>query len=205
MSEGTVAVSDNCVLGSVVEVYGIAPSAFSSVPPDSLSVEGLEDDASDVVVTPEADFSPLANLDGNASWNAEESGTARFTRGNIREPIVPGFARDRQRDPEWGSSVLATQRPKRPETTDPDLVFLSTERAPPASSAPRIRAASSCATCVATSLTALSLETCLESRLHWPGLFAKSLAESTRLVEPARRYSQSLRLRLVQRINMASP
>ena len=71
---GTVAVSDNCVLGSVVEVYGIAPSAFSSVPPDSLSVEGLEVDASDVVVTPEADFSTLANFDGNASWNAENRG-----------------------------------------------------------------------------------------------------------------------------------
>ena len=66
--------SDNCVLGSVVEVYGIAPSAFSSVPPDSLSVEGLEHDVSDVVVTPEADSSPLANLGGNASWDAEDRG-----------------------------------------------------------------------------------------------------------------------------------
>jgi hypothetical protein len=67
-----VAVSDNCVLGSVVEVYGIAPSAFSSVPQDLLSVEALEHDAPDMVVTPEADSSPLANLDGNASWDVKD-------------------------------------------------------------------------------------------------------------------------------------
>jgi hypothetical protein len=69
--EGKVAVSVNCVVGPIVEVYGITPSAFSSVPPDSLSVESLDHDKSDVVVTPEADSSPSVNLDGNASWDAE--------------------------------------------------------------------------------------------------------------------------------------
>jgi hypothetical protein len=72
--EGRVVVSDNGVLGSIVEVYGIAPSAFSSVPPDSLSVEGLEHDESDVVVIPEADSSLLANQGGNASWDGEDRG-----------------------------------------------------------------------------------------------------------------------------------
>jgi hypothetical protein len=62
------------VLGSVVEVYGIAPSAFTAIPPDSLSVEGLEHDAPDVVVTLEADSSLSANLDGNTSWDAEDRG-----------------------------------------------------------------------------------------------------------------------------------
>ena len=174
--EARAVVSDNCVLGSVTEVYGIAPSAFGSIPPDSLSVEGLEHDASEVAVTPEADSSPMADLGGNTSSDDVDRGTARFTRKNIGESSVPGFARDRQRDPEWGSSVLAMQRPKRPETPDPDLVFLSTERAPPASSAPRLRTDSSCPTCAASSLTALLLEACLKSRLRWPGLFAESLA-----------------------------
>jgi hypothetical protein len=72
--EERVAVSDDSALGSVTEVYGIAPSAFSSVPSDSLSVEGLEEDVSEVVVTPEADSSPLANLDGNTSWEGEDRG-----------------------------------------------------------------------------------------------------------------------------------
>jgi hypothetical protein len=73
-AEGMVAGSDNCTLGSFVEVYGIAPSAFSSVPPESLSVEGLEHDGIDVVVTPEADFSPLANLGDDTSWDAKDRG-----------------------------------------------------------------------------------------------------------------------------------
>jgi hypothetical protein len=71
-AEGTVVGSDNCTLGSFVEVYGIAPSALSSVSSDSPSVESLEVDGLGVVVAPAADSSPSANLDGNASWNAED-------------------------------------------------------------------------------------------------------------------------------------
>jgi hypothetical protein len=67
-----VPVSVNCVVGPIVEVYGIAPSALSSVSSDSPSVESLEVDEPGVVVAPEADSSPSANLDGNASWDAED-------------------------------------------------------------------------------------------------------------------------------------
>jgi hypothetical protein len=73
--EAKVTVSDHCMLGSIVEVHGITPSAFSSsVPPDSLSVEGLEEDGFDVVVTPKAETSTLASLDGNAARDAEDRG-----------------------------------------------------------------------------------------------------------------------------------
>jgi hypothetical protein len=102
--------------------------------------------------------------------------TARFARRIVGEPSVSGFARDRQRDPERRSSVLTTQRSEKPETPNPDLVFQSAECAHPPSSAPRIRPSFSCAARVATSLTALSIAACLESRLRWPGPFAKSLA-----------------------------
>ena len=85
--EGTVSVSDNCVLGSVVEVYGIAPSAFNSVPPDLLSVEGLEHDGFDVVVTPEAKSSPSANLGDNASWDAEDRGRLDSHGGKSRSRV----------------------------------------------------------------------------------------------------------------------
>jgi hypothetical protein len=93
--EEKVAVSDNCVLGSVVEVYGTAPSAFSSVPTDSLSVEGLELDGFDVVVIPEADSSSLANLDGNASWDAEDRGrldSQGGTSGSRVSRVLRGIA-----------------------------------------------------------------------------------------------------------------
>jgi hypothetical protein len=70
--EGRVTRSDNCELGSVVEVYGIAPSAFSSVSPDSTSVESLEHDSSDVVVIPEADSSLLGILNGSESGDVED-------------------------------------------------------------------------------------------------------------------------------------
>jgi hypothetical protein len=73
--EGKVTVSDNCVLGSVIEVYGIAPSAFiGSVPSDLLSVESLEDDELDLVGAPEAETSPLASLGGNAARDVKDRG-----------------------------------------------------------------------------------------------------------------------------------
>ncbi len=72
--EKRVSGSDNCVPGSVVEEYGITPSAFSSIPPDLRSVEGLEHDVSEVAVTLEADSSPLANLGGNTSRDAKARG-----------------------------------------------------------------------------------------------------------------------------------
>jgi len=203
--EGTVSVSDNCVLESVVEVYGIAPSAFNSVPPDLLSVEGLEHDGFDVVVTPEAESSPSASLGGNASWDAEDRGQLDSQGGKIGEPSVSGFARDRQRDPERGSSVLATQRSEKPETPDPDLVLRSTERAPSTSSAPRLRADSSRAACVATALTALSLATCIGRPTPLAGTLREVARKRTWPVEPVRRHPHSARLCSGQRINIASP
>jgi hypothetical protein len=72
--EGKVAVCDDRTVGSAVEVYGIAPSAFSLIPPDSFSVEGLEHNLSDMGVTPVRDSSASANLDRNTSWDEEDRG-----------------------------------------------------------------------------------------------------------------------------------
>jgi hypothetical protein len=72
--EQKVVVSGDYAVESAVEVYGITPSAFSSIQPDSLSVKGLKHNASDVVVTPEADSIALANLGSNTSGDAKDGG-----------------------------------------------------------------------------------------------------------------------------------
>ena len=61
-------------------MYGIAPSAFGSILPDSRLVQGLEHDVSEVVVTPEADSSPW--LPSAVTRRRDEvPGKARSTRG----------------------------------------------------------------------------------------------------------------------------
>ncbi|HKI19139.1 MAG TPA: hypothetical protein VKA15_14730 [Isosphaeraceae bacterium] len=59
---GMVVGPDDCVLGSVTEEYGIAPSAFSPAPLATSSVEGLAHDVSGVVASPEANPGSVVNL-----------------------------------------------------------------------------------------------------------------------------------------------
>jgi hypothetical protein len=79
--EGKIAVSDDCALESAVEVYGITPSAFSSIPPTSFSVEGLEHNVSDMAVTPEGDSSASVNLGRNTSGDDKDQEQLGLQRG----------------------------------------------------------------------------------------------------------------------------
>lgn len=66
-NEESAVVSGDAVVGSLTEVHGIAPSAFSLVPVAPPSVQGSRLDAAEVDVTPVADCESAVNLGGHTS------------------------------------------------------------------------------------------------------------------------------------------
>ena len=146
---------------------------------------------------------PVPDISNDPSARGRQ--TADSAREDIGESSLSGFTRDRQRDPEWRSSLFTMQRPKRPEARYPDLVFLQIRRSPPASIAPRPLDGFLTFSVCCDLAHRLRVEDTFESRLRWPGLFARVARDEY----PASRTSQTLYhfacLRLGQRINMASP
>ncbi|MFI5454609.1 MAG: hypothetical protein ACHRXM_04080 [Isosphaerales bacterium] len=74
---GMVVVPDDCVLGSVTEEHGIAPSAFSPAPLATSSVEGLAHDVSGAVASPEPDPNSMTNLGRKTPRCGADSGRFR--------------------------------------------------------------------------------------------------------------------------------
>ena len=92
---GIVRACDNCVLGSVTEEYGIAPSAFGPAPLASSSVEDQAQDVSGVFASPEANSGSIANLgckipQGGA--DAEPFWLYRWRSSGRTGQVVPSMA-----------------------------------------------------------------------------------------------------------------
>jgi hypothetical protein len=66
--------SDDSVVGSATEEYGITPSAFGQASRVTSAAEGLDHDVSGVAAKPDADLASLANPGGEMSWSGEEPG-----------------------------------------------------------------------------------------------------------------------------------
>jgi len=71
---GMIVRSDDSVVGSVTDEYGITPSAFGQASRVTSAAEGLDHDLSGVAAKPEADLASRANPGGETSWSGEEPG-----------------------------------------------------------------------------------------------------------------------------------
>jgi hypothetical protein len=65
--------ADDCVMGSVTEVYGIAPSTFDSIRSDSPSVEDLEPDVPEAGVMLDADCRPAPDISNDLSAHDQQT------------------------------------------------------------------------------------------------------------------------------------
>jgi hypothetical protein len=65
--------ADDCVTGSVTEVYGIAPSTFDSIRSDSPSVEDLEPDVPEAGVMLDADCRPAPDISNDLSAHDQQT------------------------------------------------------------------------------------------------------------------------------------
>jgi hypothetical protein len=72
--------SDDSVVGSVTEEYGITPSAFGPDPRVACSAEGLDHDVSGVAAEPESDLVSVADPDGETSRRGDDHGRLRSQR-----------------------------------------------------------------------------------------------------------------------------
>ena len=77
---GVEMVADECVMGSVIEEYGIAPSAFSPAPLVTSLVEDLALSASEVVANPRVDPGSTANLGKTIPWHGVDAELPRSNR-----------------------------------------------------------------------------------------------------------------------------
>jgi hypothetical protein len=122
---GMIVRSDDSVVGSVTEEYGITPSAFGQASRVASAAQGLDHDLSGVAAKPEADLASLAIPGGEMSWSGQEPGrpwsqrptstgrTGRVSRGVAR--AISGVDRaslrrhvrtvPRPRTPVWSSTV----------------------------------------------------------------------------------------------------
>ncbi len=76
--------SDDGVLGSVTEEYGITPSAFGPAREVSPSAEDPGQDLSGVVAQPEDELASLTSLDVKTSWLGEDAERPRWRRQTFR-------------------------------------------------------------------------------------------------------------------------
>jgi hypothetical protein len=143
--------SDDSVVASVTEEYGITPSAFGPDSRDSSVTDGLDHHVSEEVADePEAVPVPIATPpDVDSSRDGDDQGQLRSPRrtpsvrtGRVSRGIASTFL---------GADRLSTRHVVR------GLVSIRTERAPPASNAPRLRTNQSRPACVATTITTSSL------------------------------------------------
>jgi hypothetical protein len=77
---GMIVRSDDSVVGSVTDEYGITPSAFGQASRVTSAAEGLDHDVSGVAAKPEADLVFLANPNGETSWSGEDPGRLESQR-----------------------------------------------------------------------------------------------------------------------------
>jgi hypothetical protein len=92
---GMIVRSDDSVVGSVTEEYGITPSAFGQASQVASAAEGLDHQVSGVAVKPEADFASLANPGGETSWSGLERarlGSQRRTSTGRTDRVSRGVA-----------------------------------------------------------------------------------------------------------------
>jgi hypothetical protein len=71
--QGRAGGADDCVTGSVTEVYGIAPSTFDSIRSDSPSVEDLEPRATEAGVTLDAECLPAPDVSNDLSAHGRQT------------------------------------------------------------------------------------------------------------------------------------
>jgi hypothetical protein len=71
---GLIVRSDDSVVGSVTEEYGITPSAFGQASRVTSAAEGLDHEVSGVAAEPQADLASVANPGGETSRSGHEPG-----------------------------------------------------------------------------------------------------------------------------------
>jgi hypothetical protein len=84
--------SDDCVMDSTTEVYGIAPSTFGSIQSDAPSIEDVKPGIPEPGVTSDADCSPAPNVSNNLLAHGADRQTAH-SRGSISGSRVHRFSR----------------------------------------------------------------------------------------------------------------